>query len=88
MVAITISAAGKPPSVARGLPFTVEITGKSIKEVTVGDVKSSLADKFPKVSFVPSSLRMYTNDPLYSSILLAKSCPSKGQRRLSLVRLN
>lgn len=88
MVAIIVSATGKPPSVARGLPFTVEISGKSIAEVTVGDVKSSLADKFPKVSFVPSSLRTYTDDFLDSSTLLVKSCPSKVQNHLSRVKLN
>jgi len=49
MVTVTVSAAGKPPAVARGLPFTVEIPGKSIDQVTIGDVKSSLAARFPKV---------------------------------------
>ena len=73
MVAITVSAVGKPPSVARGLPFTVEIPGKSVNEVTVGDVKSSLAAKFPKVSFALLSFLTCTNDSLDSSALLAKS---------------
>jgi hypothetical protein len=49
MVFVTISAAGKPPVVARGLPFTVEFPAKSIDQVTIEDVKSSIANKFPKV---------------------------------------
>jgi hypothetical protein len=49
MVTVTISAAGKAPAVAQGLPLTLEIPRKSIDEVTVGDVKSSLSAKFPKV---------------------------------------
>ena len=49
MVAVTIVSVGKPPAVARGLPFTVEITGKSAGEVTIADVKSALSAKFPKV---------------------------------------
>ena len=58
MVTVTVSAAGKPLVVARGLPFTVEFPLKSIDEVTVEDVKSSLATKFPKVRMcsVPRNL--------------------------------
>ncbi|KIM84893.1 hypothetical protein PILCRDRAFT_817709 [Piloderma croceum F 1598] len=48
MVSVTISAAGKPPTVARGLPFTVEFPAKSTDQVTIEDVKSSIANKFPK----------------------------------------
>jgi len=47
MTNLTISAAGKPPSFARGLPFTVEIPAG---EATVADVKASIASKFPKAS--------------------------------------
>lgn len=48
MVAVTISAAGRPPNIARGLPYTVEFA-QSFEQVTVGDVKAALVTKFPKV---------------------------------------
>ncbi|KII89682.1 hypothetical protein PLICRDRAFT_39817 [Plicaturopsis crispa FD-325 SS-3] len=48
MVAVKISAAGKTPAVGRGLPFTVEIPGKGLDDVTVADLKDALAAKFPK----------------------------------------
>ncbi|KAF7977044.1 hypothetical protein HWV62_4812 [Athelia sp. TMB] len=49
MVSITVSSAGKVPSIARGLPYTVQIPGKAYADVTVGDVKAALAAKYPKL---------------------------------------
>jgi hypothetical protein len=49
MVSITVSAAGHPPSLARGLPLKAEIPGKDIENATIGDIKSAVAAKFPKV---------------------------------------
>lgn len=47
MVTLTISAAGRA-QLTRGLPATLEFD-KSLEEVTVGEVKSALAVKFPEV---------------------------------------
>ncbi|KAJ2934669.1 hypothetical protein H1R20_g2397, partial [Candolleomyces eurysporus] len=44
MVSITISAAAKPPSLAKGLPITLDVSG----EATIRDVKTKIAEKFPK----------------------------------------
>ncbi|KZP09024.1 hypothetical protein FIBSPDRAFT_931053 [Athelia psychrophila] len=50
MVSITVAPAGKKaPSTARGLPYTVQIPGKAYADVTVGDVKTALAAKYPKL---------------------------------------
>jgi hypothetical protein len=49
MVAVTISATNKALKVARGLPFIVEIPQKTTDDVTIEDIKKSLATKFPKV---------------------------------------
>jgi len=46
MVSVTVSAAGKPTPLARGLPVTLDIT---TADPTVADVKASLASKYPKV---------------------------------------
>ncbi|EPQ54162.1 hypothetical protein GLOTRDRAFT_78098 [Gloeophyllum trabeum ATCC 11539] len=49
MVSITVSAAGKPLSVARGLPVDLDIPNKNAEDVTVADIKQALAAKFPKL---------------------------------------
>ncbi|KZT73171.1 hypothetical protein DAEQUDRAFT_722297 [Daedalea quercina L-15889] len=49
MVSITLSAAGRVP-LARGLPVTLTFDDKSLEDVTVADVKSAVAAKFPKFS--------------------------------------
>ena len=46
MVTITVSAAARPPSLAKGLPITLDVS----EEATIKDVKSKIAEKFPKVS--------------------------------------
>ncbi|KZT22001.1 hypothetical protein NEOLEDRAFT_1072406 [Neolentinus lepideus HHB14362 ss-1] len=52
MVGIVVAASGRTPSVAPGLPITVDIVDKSAEDVTVADVKQALAKKFP--NFYPS----------------------------------
>lgn len=49
MVSVTVSSASKSIPVARGLPETLEISGTS---VTVADVKTHLARKYPKVGLI------------------------------------
>ncbi|KDQ59097.1 hypothetical protein JAAARDRAFT_68653 [Jaapia argillacea MUCL 33604] len=44
MVSITVSAAGKPISVARGLPGSLEVP----EDASVADIKAALAAKYPK----------------------------------------
>lgn len=50
MVSVTVSPAGKPISIAPGLPSRLDIAGKQVQDVTIGDVKAAIAKKFPKVS--------------------------------------
>ena len=50
MVSVTVSPAGKPISIARGLPSQFDIPGKEVHDTTIGDVKVAIAKKFPKVS--------------------------------------
>ena len=45
MVSVKISPAGKPLSLARGLPITVEVKN----DAKVSDLKAAVAAKFPKV---------------------------------------
>jgi len=45
MVSVKISPAGKPVSLARGLPVTVEVKA----DAKVSDVKVAVAAKFPRV---------------------------------------
>ncbi|KAF4613842.1 hypothetical protein D9613_008091 [Agrocybe pediades] len=52
MVQLTVSAASKPVSLARGLPLTIEVT----PETTVADVKRAIAEKYPR--FKPSRQRI------------------------------
>lgn len=49
MVSVTISAAGKPPALARKLPITVVLGEKTLDSATVEDVKQAIAAQFPKV---------------------------------------
>ena len=75
MTNLTISAAGKPPSFARGLPFTVEIPAG---EATVADVKASIASKFPKAS---GSSKFHTQgDLLRPGLVLSKSSKNFFER--------
>ena len=46
MVALTVSSVAKPPSFASGFPIVIDVT----EDATVGDVKASIAAKYPKVS--------------------------------------
>ncbi|KAH9481823.1 Putative enoyl reductase [Psilocybe cubensis] len=52
MVQLTISAASKPPALARGLPLTIDVA----PEATVLDVKRAIVAKYPK--FTPSRQRI------------------------------
>ncbi|KAF9550179.1 hypothetical protein CPC08DRAFT_715327 [Agrocybe pediades] len=52
MVQLTVSAASKPVSLARGLPLTIEVA----PETTVADVKRAIAEKYPR--FKPSRQRI------------------------------
>lgn len=45
MVSVEVSPAGKPLSLARGLPITVEVQN----DAKISDVKTAIAAKFPKV---------------------------------------
>ncbi|EGN99306.1 hypothetical protein SERLA73DRAFT_168792 [Serpula lacrymans var. lacrymans S7.3] len=60
MVSIKISAAGKPVSLARGLPYAVDLPGKQAEDATIGDVKVALAAKYPK--FYPSRQKITLKD--------------------------
>lgn len=55
MVSINVSAAGKPISLARGLPMVVELSGKQLENATIADVKSAIAEKYPRVSLFLST---------------------------------
>jgi very-long-chain enoyl-CoA reductase len=46
MVKVTISARGKPPSVAKLLPISIDLS----QDATIRDAKQALAKQFPKVS--------------------------------------
>ncbi|KAG1857875.1 3-oxo-5-alpha-steroid 4-dehydrogenase-domain-containing protein [Suillus tomentosus] len=48
MVSINVSAAGKPISLARGLPMVVELSGKQLEDATIADVKSAIVEKYPR----------------------------------------
>lgn len=50
MVSVTVSPAGKPISIARGLPSQFDLPGKEVHDVTIHDVKVAIAKKYPKVS--------------------------------------
>jgi hypothetical protein len=60
MVSVTVSSAGHPPSFARGLPFTAEITGKDDHNVTVADIKAAVAAKFPEVRSLANFYNTYS----------------------------
>ncbi|TFY64897.1 hypothetical protein EVJ58_g2319 [Rhodofomes roseus] len=47
MVSLTVSAAGRSP-LARELPVTLDFDNKTLGDVTVAEVKSAIAAKFPK----------------------------------------
>jgi len=46
-VTITVSAAGRVP-LARGLPINVSFSDKKLEDVTISDIKTSVAAKFPR----------------------------------------
>ena len=48
MVKVVVSSA-RSTSLAPGLPYTVEIAGKTVDTATVADVKVAFASKYPKV---------------------------------------
>lgn len=50
MVSVTVSPAGKPISIARGLPSQFDVPGKQVQDATIGDIKAVIAKKFRKVS--------------------------------------
>jgi very-long-chain enoyl-CoA reductase len=50
MSKITISAIGPNPTVAPGLPFSFELDGDALRNLTVREVKSILAGEYPKFS--------------------------------------
>ena len=57
MVSVTVSSAGKPPSVARKLPITVDLADKTVDTATIGDLKIAIARQFPSVGltfFIPT----------------------------------
>jgi len=58
MVSVTVSPAGKPISIARGLPSQFDIPEKQVEDATIGDVKVAIAKKFLKVS--PSLVSILT----------------------------
>lgn len=87
MVSVTVSAAGHPPSFARGLPFTAEIAGKDVQSATIADVKAAVAAKFPKVRpHVYISEQLYLHKQFNNVVLRVspKGCfedRQKGARR-------
>lgn len=79
MVSVTVSAAGRPSSLARGLPITVTIQNKDVESATVADVKAEILKKFPKVS--RSSNLQGTLSSIYAFIvrhLAAKTIVERG----------
>jgi hypothetical protein len=48
MISVKVSPAGRPLSLARGLPVTVGVK----EDAKVSDVKAAIASKFPKVGRV------------------------------------
>lgn len=48
MVSVTISSSRKTP-LASGLPYVVDIPGRTVETATVADVKAAFAQKYPKV---------------------------------------
>lgn len=59
MVSVTVSPAGKPISIARGLPSKIDIPGKQVQDATIGDIKVAIAKKFPKVSLTEIQWRSH-----------------------------
>jgi len=49
MVTVTVHPAGKV-TIARGLPFTVELPDKDANDLTIADVKAGLSKRFPQAS--------------------------------------
>ncbi|KAG9315369.1 3-oxo-5-alpha-steroid 4-dehydrogenase-domain-containing protein [Chiua virens] len=60
MVSLTISPAGKPISIARGLPSQFDIPGKEVQDATIRDLKVAIAKKFPK--FYPARQKISLKD--------------------------
>ncbi|KAI5122519.1 hypothetical protein M0805_005247 [Coniferiporia weirii] len=50
MVSVTVAAAGRPPAIAKKLPLTIELPGKTLENATVGDIKDAIAAQFPRFS--------------------------------------
>ncbi|KAH7911367.1 3-oxo-5-alpha-steroid 4-dehydrogenase-domain-containing protein [Hygrophoropsis aurantiaca] len=49
MVSVTVTPAGKPLALARGLPQIIDLSGKQIQDATIADVKAALTAKYPKL---------------------------------------
>ncbi|THH21643.1 hypothetical protein EUX98_g8314 [Antrodiella citrinella] len=49
MVSVTVSPAGRPLALAKGLPIIVQIPNKTVESATIGDVKAEVSRKFPKL---------------------------------------
>ena len=81
MVTVTVSAAGKPPAVAKKLPITVQIDGKSIDNATIGDVKNEIKKQFPKVSMFTHP-QIFVFISLKIIIFLSPSSPLLAKRSL------
>ncbi|KAN0092682.1 3-oxo-5-alpha-steroid 4-dehydrogenase domain containing protein [Tylopilus felleus] len=60
MVSVTVSPAGKPISIARGLPSQFDLPGKEVHDVTIHDVKVAIAKKYPK--FYPARQKITLRD--------------------------
>ncbi|KAI9566845.1 3-oxo-5-alpha-steroid 4-dehydrogenase-domain-containing protein [Boletus coccyginus] len=60
MVSVAVSPAGKPISIARGLPSQFDIPEKQVEDATIGDVKVAIAKKFPK--FYPARQKITLKD--------------------------
>ena len=50
-VGVTIKSVGHPPKSAKGLPITLTFDEKTTQQITIGEVKSALQAKFPRVGF-------------------------------------
>lgn len=59
MVQLTVNAASKPVSLARGLPLTIDVT----PEATVAEVKRAIVAKYPKVCKVLEAAQTCGMDP-------------------------
>lgn len=78
MVTVTVHPAGKV-SIARGLPFTVELPDKDANDLTIADVKAGLAKRFPQ--FYPARQKITLKDsksPLNDEVKLVDAGVADG----------